>query len=77
MAVDGRTLTKAEAREAALNALDKAWALIPAERPDDLPGKTNSEGVYIPDHHHFETTVWGVRVGYLGTAHRPSEAERR
>lgn len=71
MAVDGRTLTKAEAREAALVALEKAWALIPAERPDDLPGKTNSEGVYIPDHHHFETTVWayGSDIWALLTAH--------
>ncbi|MFC9984602.1 hypothetical protein ACFU0W_14195 [Microbacterium keratanolyticum] len=62
---------EAEAREAALAALEKAWALIPAERPDDLPGKTNSEGVYIPDHHHFETTVWayGADIWALLTAH--------
>lgn len=56
----GTTLTKEQAREAIISTLDDAVKLIPSVRPPDLPGFTNSEGVYIPGRHGFADHIWDL-----------------
>ncbi|WP_407359669.1 hypothetical protein [Microbacterium sp. LBN7] len=69
--VDGKTLTRAQAREAILALLDEARELVPSERPAELPGAVNGEGVYIPGWHSFEHVVWrhGSDIWGLLTEH--------
>lgn len=69
--VDAKTLTKAQARDEVLVLLDRARDIIPSERPADLPGEVNSEGVDIPGWHKFEHDLWryGSDVWDLLIAH--------
>lgn len=61
-------LTKAEAREAVLKALEQASMTIPGTRPDDLAATAFKD---VPDWHGFEHALWalGESVRQLIVAH--------